>query len=225
MSVYKITYSLNSPVIISEPLHFDALLTAVHPKARPVYDVNHDLLNGEIPSLKLPVQKVVAPSGDWVWGASTINLEDATPYQSKHTKRKGGVDMFGYISNIMTIGGMYKDNFVEDRGYIAPRVSFLAASENASALLEMAKKVGNIGKLRGMGYGEVKSVQIETYEGDWRDILVKSGRAVRNLPQAFLENLVESVVNILPPYWGIERRKIGAKPGDPITLRRDLKLC
>lgn len=223
--LYKVSYTFYTPLIISEPLHFDALLMAVHPDAKMVYAVNNELKEEELKQLDIPLQKIKHPCGDWVWAASTIDLKNPQPYSGKHTKRKSSIDMFNYVGNVMTNGGLYKDWVIDDRGYIAEEASFIAASGNKALLLYLAGRVRHIGKLRGMGYGEVKDVKMRQYDGSWTDILIKDSRAVRNIPESFLKNEGESSIITHPPYWGMYRREMGAKPGDYISLADGLQLC
>lgn len=222
--LYRITFKMRTPVIITDPLHLDALLMAVHPDSKSYEEVKNDIRHGRLVQPELPIQKVFA--GDqYVYAASTIDLLGAEPYTGKHTKRKGGIDMFAYVSNIMTIGGMYKDNLVEDRGYIAKSASFLAVSLHKAQLLYLVQRVTHLGKNRGMGYGEVSDATVEKETGSFRDTLVKNERAIRNLPQAFFMNEAESSIIATPPYWGLWRREMGARPGDFVKLRKDLSLC
>lgn len=221
----RLTFTLVTPLIVTEPIHLDAILTAVHPESRQHPAVNCDLRDGCLPDLSLPLKKAQL-GGKWVWAASTVSLEgEVKPYRGAHTKRKAREDLFQLEKNVMTIGGVFKDWIVEDLGYACSRVSFLAEPTSLTELLNLASRVGYIGKLGGMGYGQVTDFSVQEVPLPWRSALVQDGHAVRNLPHLFLENEAQSQIAIRPPYWAMGRRELGAAPGEQALLKSEVGLC
>lgn len=222
----RVIFHMETPVIISEPLHLDALLTAVHPDAVLQPEVNLRLRDNKLDDLPLPL-KTARRGEDWVWCASTCSLEGKVkPYKGTHTKRKSREDGFALKNNVMIIGGVFKDWITVDLGFIATQLSFLAEPDDMDDLASLCKRVTNIGKLRGMGYGKVSGCEITDWDGAWRDCLVSANVAMRDLPASFITNSQNpDLVNIRPPYWDMKRRVAGRSTGKTAKLEEDIRLC
>lgn len=224
--VYKITFQMQTPLIISDALHLDALLMAVHPEAKDIIAVNRDLRDDALIQLPLPISK--ARIGDaWIWLASSIEFDSGViPYKGVHTKRKSNEDVFYLEKNLMTIGGVFKDMMVNDFGYVASTAHFYAESSDRKQLASLCKRISYLGKNRGMGYGRVFSVRLsECSDMCWQDVLVRDGIALRNLPRDFLVNTAGSSIIANPPYWGMYRRGPGAAPGEAAVLKEGIQIC
>lgn len=220
----KVSFSLITPVIITDPLHLDALLMAVHPDAKNIVEVNRQIRDNTLKNLSLPLKKVCLEDS-WIWASSTIDLENAKPFTGMYKKAKTRETSFYLTKSLMINGGMYKDNIVRIEGYTASNASFLAVTDDVSGLSDLCTKITHLGKLRGFGYGTVRSFSINKFDGDWHEILVKNNIALRNIPEFFCQNPVHSLINPLPPYWDIAHREKGAAPGEPVILKEDLQLC
>lgn len=223
----RIIFNMTTPIIISEPLHLDAVLTAVHPDALPQPWTNNRLRDNNLPNLPLPLKKATVDD-DWIWCASTCSLDgEVRPYAGMHTKRKSKEDIFALRKNVMVIGGVFKDWITSDRGFITSEISFLAESDDIKELAYLCSQITHFGKLRGMGYGQVKGFRIEELHGrKWEDCLIQDGRAARDIPQSFiLGGFGWDFVNIHPPYWDMDRRVPGVATGNPMSLSKEVRLC
>ena len=223
--LYDVLFNLQTPLVVDDAIHLDALLMAVHPQASQTPEVLRRLRDGDLPDLPLPIARA-AVGESWVYAASTIDLPpDARPFSSMYTKRTTVEDAKALQKNIMTIGGVFKDKLSKANGYVCPTVSFVVETPDVSALRDLCAIVTNIGRLRGMGYGQVFSFDIHPHKGHWHDTLCRDGMAVRNLPSCFFNEKASSQINSRPPYWGMTRREFGAAPGDTVTLRHEVTLC
>lgn len=227
MEVIRAVFSMVTPIIISEPLHFDAVLTAVHPNALPQPWTNNRLREKDLPDLPLPLKKAVS-GDDWVWCASTCSLDDeARPYSGTHTKRKSREDVFFLQKNVMVIGGVFKDWIISDQGFSTRSLSFLAEPTDMKELAWLCSRITHFGKLRGMGYGQVSGFRLEELGSkSWKDCLVQGIRAARDLPQSFIYGgFGWDYVNVHPPYWDMDRRVSGVATGNVMTLAPEVALC
>lgn len=223
--LYDVLFHLSTPIVVDDAIHLDALLMAVHPQAMQTPDVLRHLRDGNLPELPLPISRA-AVGESWVYAASTIDLPpDAQPFSGMYTKRTTVEDAKNLQKNIMTIGGVFKDRLAKANGYICPTVSFTAETTDVNALRELCARVPNIGRLRGQGYGQVFSFDIQPRQRHWHETLCRDGMAVRNLPACFFHEEATSQINARPPYWGMSRRELGAAPGDAVTLRDEVTLC
>lgn len=198
---------------------------AVHPDARSVVDVNRDLRDNRLRDLDLPIAR--ACCGDaWIYAASAIELDDgARPYMCTYKKAKHCDDAFYLEKSVMTIGGLHKDWIKHGFGYVTPAVSFLAASDEPDVLHSFCMRVTSIGKLRGMGYGQIAGLDVRKIDGSWTRALVHEGRAMRNLPARFVTGEASEEIIARPPYWGMYRREPGVSPGKPAILNEGVKLA
>lgn len=223
----RAVFSLTTPIIISEPLHFDAVLTAVHPDALPQPYTNNRLREKDLPDISLPLRKAEA-EGDWVWCASTCSLDgEVRPYAGTHTKRKAREDTFFFKGNVMVIGGVFKDWITADHGFVVSRLSFLAEPTDMKELAYLCSRVTHFGKLRGMGYGQVSGFRLEELHAhSWKECLAQGRRAARDLPQSFIYGKFGwDWVNTKPPYWDMDRRVAGVATGNTLELAEDVRLC
>ncbi len=225
MILCDVLFHLTTPLVVDDAIHLDALLMAVHPQAVQTPEVLRRLRDGDLPDLPLPISRA-AVGESWVYAASTIDLSpDARPFSGMYTKRTTVEDAKNLQKNIMVIGGVFKDKLAKANGYICPTVSFVVETPDVAALRELCARVQNIGRLRGQGYGQVFSFDIQPRQSHWHETLCRDGMAVRNLPACFFHEDASSQINARPPYWGMSRRELGAAPGDAVTLRDEVTLC
>lgn len=221
----RVVFEMSSPVILTDPLHLDAIITAVHPDAVDTTLVRTMDAKGEIRGLPLPLERAGA-GGTWVWCASAAYFPDtAKPFSGKYCRRKDEYDADWLGKNVMTIGGIYKNRVATVSGVAAPEVCFLAVPKDADQLLALCRKVQGLGRMRADGYGLVRDVRLERVTRDWRDALVYGGQAMRTLPAEMLASEVRKPVRIHPPYWAGSGRAKGAEPGDEAILSQEAALC
>lgn len=105
----RVVFEMASPVILTDPLHLDAVITAVHPDAVGTTLVRTMDAKGSIKGLPLPLERA-GVHGQWVWCASAAYFPDtAKPFSGKYCRRKDEYDADWIGKNVMTIGGIYKN--------------------------------------------------------------------------------------------------------------------
>lgn len=221
--VYRVRFKIKSPVIVSTPIHFDAVLSAIHPAMHNINTVNRRCNAESVIDAPLPVDS--AKLGDcWVYCCSSADYEDAKSYQTKITKRKDGADYF-YIKGRQTPrSGTGRDRCDTVYGVVCSAVCFLVSTSELGELRRLCKRVHAIGGLRKMGFGEVTDFEIIECPGcDWRKCLVANGRAVRNLPGALVKHPTVRVPT-KHPYWLADHLEPGVAEGDIAELKDEVFL-
>ena len=221
----RVVFEMASPVILTDPLHLDAIITAVHPDAVDTTLVRTMDAKGSIKGLSLPLERAGLPAS-WVWCASAAYFPDtAKPFSGKYCRRKDEYDADWIGKNVLTIGGIYKNRVAAASGVATPEVCFLAVPTDTDELLALCRKVQGLGRLRASGYGMIRGVRLERVTRDWRDALVYAGKAMRTLPAEMLTSPAGKSVRIRPPYWARTDRVEGAEPGDEAVLSPEVGLC
>lgn len=222
----EVVFRMKTPLAVSDPLHLDALLTAVHPDAvdaTRLYAL--EAFGKKAPVLPLPLKKAET-DGAWVWCSSAAFFSDAAVnFSDTYCRRLGVADAAWLKRNVLTIGGLFKDRVAKALGIVSPEVRFLAETSDMDALEALLAEISGLGKFRAFGYGETDGFSVEPSSRPWTDCLVQNGRAVRTIPVAMLKNRPESSVRALPPYWSLRDRCAGADPGDEAVLAEEVRLC
>lgn len=221
----RVVFEMASPLVISDPLHLDAIIMAVHPEAAETALVRTMDANEKFTPIQLPLERA-GIDGDWVWCASAAFFPDtAKPYSGKYCRHKDALDGDWLKKNVMTVGGLYKIRVAGITGITTPEVCFLAATEQQEELLALCERVRGLGRLRNHGYGMIKKVRLEPVTRDWRDVLVYGGEAMRTLPHSFVTNPCHQQIRTQPPYWARTDRMKGVEPGDTAKLSSEVALC
>lgn len=221
--IYKITYYIKTPVITITPIHFDALLSAVHPAMHNIPALARRNGRTGVINAPIPVDSVKR-KWEWIWCCTTAEYsDDAIMYSDKITKRKTGTDYY-YLSGKHTPRtGTGRDRCETIYGIMCSSVSFLAASSDLKELERICRRVKNIGGLRKMGYGEVCGMEIKETDLKWEECLVRDGRALRTIPKSMLKGCQSKRITVHPPYW-LDEWTEGVFPGDQAELREDVRL-
>ena len=221
----RVVFEMTSPVILTDPLHLDAVITAVHPDAVDTTLVRTMDAKGSIKGLPLPLERAGA-HGQWVWAASAAYFPDtAKPFSGKYCRRKDEYDADWLGKNVMTIGGIYKNRVASVSGVATPEVCFLAVPKDEGQLLALCRRARGLGRLHASGYGLIRDVRLERVTRDWRDALVYAGQAMRTLPCEMLASDCHKSIRPQPPYWAKTGRTDGAEPGDEAVLSPETALC
>ena len=80
--VYKVVFDVRTPIITNTPIHFDALLSAVHPAMHNGYGLTRRSGAESVVTAPLPIDSVKI-NDTWMWCCSTADYADAKPYTDK----------------------------------------------------------------------------------------------------------------------------------------------
>ena len=85
--VYKVVFDVRTPIITNTPIHFDALLSAVHPAMHNGYGLTRRSGAESVVTAPLPIDSVKI-NDTWMWCCSTADYADAnhTPIKLRSAK-------------------------------------------------------------------------------------------------------------------------------------------
>lgn len=213
--VYKIIFEIKTPIISLTPIHFDSVLSAVHPAMHGGSGITRR--SSTLPkAAPLPLDSVKIDKS-WVWCCSTAEYSDnAKIYTDRFTRRTSGID-YNYLSGVRTPRyGTNKDRCESIYGVVCDNISFLASLNDLKELKRLCKRVKSIGALRKMGYGEVINYNIVPTELGWKSCIWDSKKMMfrRNLPQPMIKDKCYRKVPVHHPYWLSCGHEFGAFAGD-----------
>lgn len=222
--VYRITFYMQAPVITDAPIHFDALLSAVHPAMHNIpsitrYSEMEGVVQAPLPLDSAKIGKM------WIWCSSSADYSaDARPYQDKITKRKVGMDYY-YLNKRQTPRtGQGRDRCDSIFGVVCSSVSFFASSNQPSRLSRICKRVKGLGSLRKMGYGKISRFEMEETDLPWQECLIHNGTALRHIPAEMVNEICINRVVVHPPYWLQAQLQYGVAAGQPASLKKEVWL-
>nr|DAI46085.1 MAG TPA: Cas system-associated RAMP superfamily protein [Caudoviricetes sp.] len=222
--VYCVKFRVKSPVIVSTPIHFDAILSAVHPAMHNLNTVVRRSQAEDVVDAPLPIDSAKI-ADTWVFCCSSADYSNARPYCTKFTKRKDGLD-YCYIKSRQTPrSGPGRDRCDTIYGVLCSSVDFFVSCGSVNELSRLCRRVHGIGGLRKMGFGEVTEFEIiERTDLQWQDCLVRDGVAVRNLPVEMIVGQATRLVATKHPYWLADHLRPGVEEGDAAELREEVYL-
>lgn len=225
--VYKVTFAIATPIITTTEIHFDSILSAVHPAMHNINAVTRRSKKDEIITAPLPIDSAKI-GRDWVWCCTTGDYGDnATTYTTKMTKRKDGMD-YHYLNAKQTPRtGAGRDRCDTIYGVVCDSISFfvsVSSDKNRKELERICRRIKNIGGLRKEGYGAVKTMYVEETEMSWENCLVKDGVAERNLPESFVQEECSKKIAVTPPYWLNDNLVRGVEAGERAVLKNEVFL-
>lgn len=225
IGIYKITFFMQTPIALSSPLHFDGLLTAVHPAMHNTTTPTRYSKNIPIIDAPLPLCNIRSKNR-WVWGCTAAEFpNNAKLSQDSITKRRTPQDIFNAMRSFLPGSGPMKDKFSTFQIVSTPTIYFLAATTELKELTRLTKRIQNIGGKRKSGYGIVSKFEIEPVDATIKDLLVLDGNARRNLPFVFCNNNIDDA-KMIPcnsPYWHPASTEQGIEVGDPIELTENIE--
>lgn len=216
-------FHMRTPVIVDDPIHFDAVIMAVHPEASPPDEVQGMVAKCELKSIQIPLS-IAKCEHTFVYVSTVCNFsDDAMPYRDMYSKRKEMEDYNHLTKPVLWLGGVFKNHVNRAFGYQCKHVSFFFHSTKIDEVEALCKRVSHIGRLRGFGYGEVARYAISKKNMDWNECLIQKGHAVRNIPSQMIDGVSESLIQPLPPYWNMNGRIPGASPGKSVKLKKEVQ--
>lgn len=224
MPVVEVIAHLGAPVVVTDALHLDGILSAVHP----------DCVGGGLTrtcaedEIARPPIPLVARSayGEEVYLCSAEEWPEGARRRSGHlTRRRDGDDLDRLTKPVQTASGPARDVLLRFPVVEAPWVRWIAVGgpEGIERLIRRARSVGS---QRRQGYGEVLRWEVrEMAEAKPMEAIVSSGAARRHLPAAWCEAPeIVDVGAVRPPYWHPSSRGPRVRRGTPTGIRGDIEL-
>lgn len=199
--VYKLTFTVKTPIITQTDIHLDALFSFFSPAAHNKdYHITRFTEAKQIKQLPLPID-AVKRGNTWIFCCSAANYNDAKLICENATKRHDGADAMYYHKPLTPRAGIDKDVMLKLYGVVCSSVSFLLSSSNRAAVDRYARRVKFIGSMSKQGFGEVTGYNLEEIGGSWEQCIIDGGKAIRNIPADLLQNETRSVDCCRTPYW------------------------
>jgi CRISPR type IV-associated protein Csf3 len=218
----KITFRMRTPVCLTYPfIHFDAILAHLIQRK-----------NDTIGYRSLPSKKVVTRYGDltmplmsqgngkeYIFNASISFFDIKDAYSTTIYKR--------FCERYLNLRRIKKKRIDRARGhfkdyminlvYIPARKVTFYAMGNAEEIDELLKGLPGLGKKIAIGYGFIKSYEIEEIDHNYS--ILKDGRAMRAIPVSFLKSTSDvAQLAYKSPYWASENTAMCAPPGAYVKL-------
>lgn len=219
---------LETPLVLSSPLHLDSLLAAIHPamSGRKMTEVNRFTPKEEIIDAPLPFNSAFVGK-QWVWLASAGIFPDNAKYtNSMHSKSRSDENINNIYAIFNPSAGRTRNRIVDLRTVITPQISFTADVAFLWDLRRLLKRITFIGGKRNCGYGKVSGYDIEQVDIDWKTILIKDTIVQRRIPDSFCTVSSPNNIAVNPPYWSRTRTTNAYEVGEtaellPIVMRRN----
>lgn len=218
--MYRVTFYVQTPIIFQEPLHFDALLAAVHPGMRNGGTIINRGTSTEILRVPpLPLDSIKLEK-EWQWCCSAMEMpKDAVPIgDTIYRKKNLQDDLYAGARQLKTIG--WQKNFMKQiTGYSCSCVWFDFSSCYIEQINRLLKRINYVGSHRNKGYGKVINYEIKEIKDGWETCVIKDGIARRNLQSALVESEYITPVNIRVPYWHSSSAAPGVSVGTVCGLK------
>lgn len=222
--VYEARIYVKSPIILTEAIHFDALLSSVHPAMHNLgTHLTRHSNSKEVRHAPLPIDSAKCEN-TWVWCATISDFDNtATFFNDKFNKRKDHID-YMYLKKRYTPGtGPARDKMETAYGVLCKYVKFYYSTTDNKEVERILKRVRNLGALRKMGYGEVSGFETQETNKSWQECLVKDGEAQRNLPEEIADGDYTKIC-VHPPYWMPSNEVSGIMYSNKCTLKEGVWL-
>lgn len=223
--IYEITFYVNTPIITTTEIHFDSLLYAVSPVSHNKPEqLNRFTKEATLKDVPIPVD-CIKIDNRYIYCCSTADFINAHKIVDTATKRREGLDFLYYHKQQTLKTGIDKNYMLKLYGISCECVKFLVSTSCCKELVRYCRRIKSIGGMRKQGYGEIKNFEIkELQNATWKDCIVSHNRALRNLPECFLENECENILRCKPPYWLLDNKENCAAVGEKAILRNDVYL-
>jgi hypothetical protein len=230
MSLLCVEATLAAPVVTTDDIHFDGLLTSAHPRARSAAReglIGRDTPLASIPYIPIPLQRATARGLTLPLASAAQWPEDAKLAAEHVVKRRDGWDVEALRGPIHLGLGPGKNRMLRLPVILARTVAWWAMGERRE-VLRLVQRITHIGSWRAAGFGLVSSWRVETCDPatiDPRRVLVHEGVAQRHLPAEWCAGAETLGVGpIEPPYWHPGRdRPAVARAGTRVTLIREIE--
>ncbi len=223
--VYKLIFYVSTPIITTTDIHLDAVFSAVSPAAHnKEYYISRHTKFSDIKQLPIPID-CIKIDNEFLFCCSVADYHNANLICDSATKRKDGNDFLFYHRQLTPRKGIEKDSMLKLYGVSCEFVSFLLSSSNKNSVIRYARRIHNIGAMRKQGYGLVNKFEIEEMPNlVWKDCVINNNKAIRNIPQAFLENECHSFSPCKTPYWLLDGSQKCATVGEFADIKNDVFL-
>ncbi len=224
--VYELKFYVSTPVILEAPLHLDGLLSSTHPYAtqRGTSLSKYSSIT-EIKSAPLCIDSArIDDARVWCCSAGRFDPNAQDFYSEAFIKATSDSDLYYLHLVHAPRSGVTKDIMQTIRGKVCEYVTFLFSSSNPYEVSRAAKRVRALGSFRRMGYGAVKSFELNETSKDWRECLIYNGCANRNLPAELIQTTCDRLVCTAPPYWLPDNLMPGVPFGEECELKDEIYL-
>lgn len=223
--IYELIFKVDTPIITNTDIHLDSLFCGISPAAHNKnFIVDKQTLARDIPVIPIPID-CVKIGEKFIYCCSAADYVNASAIHDTSTKRRDGEDYMYYHKQQTPRTGIDKDYMLKLYGVACTAVKFRCSSSNLSSLDRYARRVNNIGGMRKQGYGHVTYYEvIPLPDMDWRDCLTENGKAIRNIPQDFLENECRQFLRCFPPYWLLDGKVQCCVVGEFAELKKEVFL-
>lgn len=223
--IFEIRFKVETPIIATSDIHFDSILYAVSPAGHNKENViTRFTPQSQINDLPIPID-CIKSGKKYMYCCSTADYINAYKITDTSIKSKRGLDYMFYHTAQSPKTGINKDCMIKLYGVACEAVHFLVSTSNLYELKRYCKRIKYIGTMRKQGYGQISNCEIiERSDLDWRDCVIDNGKAIRNIPECFLENGGSNFDRYKPPYFLLDGKEIIAKVGDKAILKNDVYL-
>lgn len=221
--IYEARLYVDTPVMMTVPIHFDALLASVHPAMHNLKQVTRFSKAEDVVTAPLPLDSAKAGNA-WIWCASTGEFDDqAIAFDDKFNKRKDHTDYLYAQKRLTPRTGPGRDRMETAYGVLCKYMSFVYSTTAPKETDRIIKRIRSIGGLRKMGYGNVTGYEVTEIGLNWRECLVKDGMARRHLPTSMaIGEITEACVT--PPYWLASNKVPAIFTGSECELKDGVRL-
>lgn len=221
----KITFYMSSPVSLTHPwIHFDGLVG--HLLMLSALGEDYYLLPRKFPFSRLLKDCELPPfpikQTDELYHASVSFFD--TDRKALEIMYKKFEDRWAGGKRIIHKGSGYFRDYMLQHIYVPSRTVAFYVCGDYESLQRLCSFVVGLGDNTRVGWGAVRSYEIERIEKDIS--IVKDGIAMRPIPEHMLEYASERVaLGWKPPYWAPESVAVCAPPGAEVRLKDGFKVA
>jgi hypothetical protein len=199
MPIVRLTATLAMPIVLTDDLHLDGLLAAVHPLCQR-HPISRATPVDALIRPPLPIATVTARGHAVMLGTVAQFPDDARLTTDYATKRRDGSDVEAFARKVNSKAGPDKDRMIQLPLVVAREVWWDAVGLR-KPILTLARRIHAIGAWRGQGYGHVLSWRADKLDDPARVVLQRGGRLQRHVPAAWAPDAPPVQGAYEPPYW------------------------
>lgn len=217
MPVLRVRAHLETPVALSTPLHLDSIMAQCSDGMSDHVTRSDDaaaLRQPDIPCAWLP------HSAGRIHVASAAEPSPDAEYRAEHlTRRRDAGDLDHLTRRIETRSGPGRDIMLRFPAIAAEYLEWWCVGRRQAVRRLLGRRVRHVGRMRRHGYGAVREWVIDAIDRPPSDVLVRDGRARRNMPADWLDApAITEQVPVRAPYWHASTRFDGIAAMRPAEL-------